>query len=399
MKKNIFVIDGNYFAHRTIGVLNMGDQVNNLESPTEISQLKAALNSSLLNLMESMSKYVNNFIFCIDDSKNLWRKAIEPVRPYYLKGDTITPLKYKENRKAKKEESSLNYDNFNLIVDEFVETLKARMIVFHVNGLESDDLFLLIGSKFKEYKDKYFGIGFCTDGDLNQTVNDNFILFRNIKSKEVPEGEFVITKKLYEKIFEGDAKSQLIGNSIEKNYFTDLFTISLRSQYSVKRHINEGITLCTPFKVALIKSICGDKKDNIFPLIRWVKGMKNYSVTKKMIEKALKKSEQYLTEITCQQILTTKGALQSLIKTVIGITKQPNIEIQDLGEHLKHNLRMIILSKPNLPQSSIMLFEEMWKGYESQLSQNFDMSQMKLNIDRKDSATNVLESSIPEILN
>jgi len=394
--KRILVIDGNYFAHRTLGAINMGDSVNNLESKTEQNNFTAALNSSLISLCTTFQPFCQQFIFCFDNKS--WRKEIKPYKPYWVDDDR--PLDYKENRKEKKEESSINYDNFNLLLEEFTENLKTKMIVFDVQGLEGDDVMMLLSSKFANDKNHEL-IVFANDGDLEQIVKNNCMLFRNIKSKDAPYGEFVLSYNKFCEIFESkiDVKIAFLQPSNNISFYKGLFRMSLNGNFEVKRSLNEGISVATPFKIALLKSITGDKKDNLLSVIGWKKNDKYYKVTEKMIDKSLSVLGLKLTESTCCELFKDSDMMITLINNLKNDTNQQTIvSTSKILEHLKHNLRMNVLSINNIPKQYVEDFETCFKGYEDTIYNGIFDSKLvfqNLNVTKKDNATNLMSSSIP----
>lgn len=399
MNLRTFEIDGSYFFHRCLGSLNMGDSINNLDSKQELDQFRGFLSTSLLNLWNLVEKQFDQLIFVTDNDS--WRKQVTPFRPYFIEqDDTETPLIYKEQRKAKKKESDINYDNFYLLCNEFVEeVLKPNMVVLDVKGLEGDDNILLTSKKVKELGIK--NTVFCTDGDLMQTVNDNNILFRNIKSKVAPYGEFVINMRTYEQVFEQSTKSAILGSSIDgANFYKELFAITLKG-VTCKRTLNQGINITSPFKIAMIKSICGDKKDNVFPIFQWKKGSKNYKVTEKMIDKALKLDTQFLTESTAINYLTNKDLLMNLLTNLRDITNQKHADLNGIANHLKHNLRLIVLSEKNIPVSMVEEWNRQWESHERAIIHDkFNPDFLKkIDVTIKDNAVNVMNDSLPEGLN
>lgn len=394
--QRVLLIDGNYFAQRCLGTENMGDRINNLITKMEQQNFLTALNNSLVNLCTAFKQHVDNVIFTTDNFS--WRKEIEPFKPYYV--DDKTLIGYKEQRKEKKEESPINYDNFYSIYRDFVETLKANMLVFDVAGLEGDDEIMLISNKIKDNKN-IEAIVFCTDGDLVQVVKDNIFLMRNIKAKEAPCGEFVITYKKYLQVFDDhDAKAALLGNTLNTSYYNTLFSMNLFNQSKVVRKLHQGINIAKPYRTALIKSICGDKKDNIFSLLSWKSktGTLNYKLTENHLEKAMRSHGYELTENACLQILNNKDLLINLLVTLKTMTKQ-EVHIETLGTHLKHNLRMNVLSKNNVPEKYLNEFENVWASFENEIltgKLNYSFFE-KLKVNKIDNSINVLQNSIPDL--
>ena len=276
------------------------------------------------------------------------------------------------------------------------------MIVFDIEGLEGDDILMLIANKLKDNKEVEL-ITFCTDGDLMQIVKHNSILMRNIKSKEAPFGEFVLSYSKYCELFEQDAKTQLLGGSSDLGFYQRLFKLSLSSKTgSVDRTLHRGLNIATPFKVSLVKSICGDKKDNLFSILGWksTTGNLNYKITEKHIEKALEKHKYKLSENVCQQILMNKDLLLNLMISLKDVCKQPDVSLKEMGAHLKHNLRMNILAVSNIPEKYLNLFNETWNALGPGLvSGIFDEKLLKSSyVAQKDSTSNLLENSVPDIV-
>jgi hypothetical protein len=409
MDRKILIIDGMYFAQRVLGQINMGDSVNNLVTDAEQSAFRASLNNSLVNLWNTFSNsgvnLIDNIIFVTDCGS--WRKDVTPFRPYYIPEDSEQVIGYKEQRKAKKEESPINYDNFYRITNEFVESIRDKVIVFKINKLEGDDNIMLLSNKLKEYPN-ILSIIFATDGDLDQVVRDNVFIMRNIRSKDAPNGEYVITLNMYGKIFEQSTESALLGSSLDTKFYRDLFSIQIGNidgTSKIQRSLNRGISIATPFRTALVKSVAGDKKDNIFSLISWKSstGTRQYNITEKYIEKALEKHGYALTESNCQKVLTSKENLVNLMLSLKEVTKQNTVELEGILKHLKHNLKINMLSVNNVPEEYRNEWQKCWdENQERILHETLDYKNLaKLasvnNYNPKASGTNVLADSIPEL--
>lgn len=409
MDRKILIIDGMYFAQRVLGQINMGDSVNNLVTDAEQAAFRASLNNSLVNLWNTFSNsgvnLIDNIIFVTDCGS--WRKDVTPFRPYYIPEDSDQVIGYKEQRKAKKEESPINYDNFYRITNEFVESIRDKVIVFKINKLEGDDNIMLLSNKLKEYPN-ILSIVFATDGDLDQVVRDNVFIMRNIRSKDAPNGEYVITLNMYGKIFEQSAESALLGSSLDTKFYRDLFSIQIGNidgTSKIQRSLNRGISIATPFRTALVKSVAGDKKDNIFSLISWKSstGTRQYNITEKYIEKALEKHGYALTESNCQKVLTSKENLVNLMLSLKEVTKQNTVELEGILKHLKHNLKINMLSVNNVPEEYRNEWQKCWdENQERILHETLDYKNLARlasvnNYNPKASGTNVLADSIPEL--
>lgn len=403
-KRRILVIDGNYFYHRALGQLNSRDSINNLETEEEKNEFWSQLNQGIVDLYETFNnkrhRLIDNIIFTVDNSS--WRKEVEPHRPYYKVGDT-SPIGYKEQRREKKTESPINYDNFDIIINKFTEHIKDNLITFDIKGLEGDDNLMLLSDKYSNDPNTELLI-FCTDGDLEQTVKDNVLLFRNIKSKECPAGEFILTPKMYSQYFEPE-KNAFLTNNIDKTEYKNLFSIVIgdtNGNYRQLRSINQGISTARPFYVALMKSICGDKKDNLFSILSWASktGSMMYKITENHIVKALKIHSMFLTENTCKNILMDKENLMNLLLSLKEVTKQNHIDINVMGQHLKHNLKMNVLSKSNVPELYLNNWNTTFDNYLELLKQPFDETKLdtfRKNKFIKDKTTDTYKNSLPNL--
>ena len=359
--KRILIIDGEYFGHRSIFGLQReatekGYELT-LDLPEEQINFKNALFGGLVTLINTFknekTNLIDNILFLTDC--NSWRKSFEPFRPYYLKDDTTTPIKYKENRVSKREESAINWENFFKIYEEFCNEISEKIPFIKVNGLEADDLIALTASRLRN--ENVESIVFCTDGDLKQTVKDNFILFRNIKSVASPYGEFVISSNLANKLANVNPTTRLLGNVGDHE---ELFQIVISQPNAVqKRSVGNGIELANPWEIVFSKSICGDAKDNIFPILRWKSstGTKNFKVTEKHIQKALAKHGYQFDNITCAKIVQDRDALTNMLLALIEVTKQ-NVTVKEIGNHFLHNLKLNLLSEKNMPVNCVKEFDK-----------------------------------------
>lgn len=407
--RKLLIVDGNYFMMRVLGQINMSDSVNNVDSEIEQKAFLVALKNSLVNLWRTFVnenfQLVEQILFVTDYGS--WRKDIEPFRPYYIPEDSDQIITYKGQRAAKKEESTINYDNVYKIFDDFIQEIEDKVIVFRINKLEGDDEILLIKNKLKQIQN-VFGVLFATDGDLEQVISNNLVMMKNIRSKAAPNGEFIINLNMYGKIFEQSTMDALLGSSFDNKYFKDLFSVQIgdiTGSNRISRELNKGISVAKPFRTALIKSIAGDKKDNLFSLISWKSstGTRQYSLTEKYIEKALAKHNYSLTEENCQKILSSKEALYNLLLSLREVSKQEKVDIQEIGKHLKHNLKMNVLSVKNIPEELVQEFEILWENNsEKILKEPFDekklLSLESQPINPKSNGFNVLEQSIPKVV-
>lgn len=414
MKKRILVIDGDFFANRALFSVqrNMRNQNQELTMSTipEMKIFRNEMESQLGNLIKTFHNeqrsLIDGVIFVADNRS--WRKDVEPIVPYYLVDDgedKTTPLKYKENRVEKREESDINWDNYYLTYAEFTQDISQLLPVIKINGLEGDDCINLLSERYVNNNDVEFLV-FCNDGDLKQCVRDNFFLFRNIQSKEAPNGAFCISSNMYSNIFEKSSLSVMMGNSQETAEYNKLFSIQISTPYIIDRSIGKGIEIATPNIIALLKSVCGDKKDNIFPIIRWKAstGTRNYGVTEKHVINVLKTLGYDLTDEVALRCMTDKEMLINLLVNLRAETKQStkitNEKLKQVGQHMLHNLKMIRLNSKFIPEQYVEKFNEKFEELKPIIIMDNNVFDNIISMSIKaqsDAAGDLLKNSVPII--
>ena len=122
------------------------------------------------------------------------------------------------------------------------------------------------------------------------------------------------------------------------------------------------------------KIVCGDKSDNIFPLIRWFVGSRKYSISENMLDKAIDNMEKISnTKIKYSDILDKilkrdNDFLISFIKNLIGVSKDnSNPDEKEILRHLYHNFKLIYI-KGNIPENRVDEFMTLQKN----ININFD---------------------------
>lgn len=408
--RNLLIVDTSYLAHRVLGQLNMNENVNNLESEFEKTRFVNELRNSLVNLYKTFNnskhRLVDQIILCCDNMS--WRKDVKPFKPYWLTDETV-PLKYKEQRVEKKQESTINYENFYPLVDAFLDSVKDIVTVLKIKGLEGDDNMLLMSTVIKNTQNTK-GIIFCTDGDIEQVVNDSVLIMKNSRSKVAPNGEFVMNLNTYTKLFESSPIEQMLGNNIETSYYNDLFKIyigDIEGTTIIKRTLHSGIEIASPFKILLLKSVCGDKKDNLFSVISWLSstGTRRYGVTEKHITKALDSLGLSLIERDCEKVINDPELLKSLLREVSKVTKQENIDLDYVYNHTLHNLRLNGLYSKNIPSELIDEFK-IWikENKESVFEKSINQDEMESlfvqqnYMPKENKGINVMEQSLKDLI-
>jgi hypothetical protein len=346
---------------RALGQLNMKSAKNNLETPAECEQFKNCLKNNLYNIYRTFNNDVHHYIDSIIIVRDgySWRKDVSAVRPYYIT-DPEFPVGYKEHRKAVRDDSTINYDNFYELHNSLMDELKdANIDGVHVighNKLEGDDIICMLSDMFKLDDTREF-VCFCTDSDLSQTVRDNFSLLRNIRSKEAPNGEMVVSATNYNKVCESTAIR--IGDDAFLNPpepINPMYFVTIGDSRGEQK-TTRPIVASQPFIDILVKAISGEPGDNLFPLIKWSINNRQYRVTEKMIGKALMKlnlsPSSEITNLIAYNTLKNPDRLKLLVIELIRSTPC-SLDIKILGEllkHLQHNLSLIILSPKSIPET------------------------------------------------
>jgi hypothetical protein len=410
-EKNYLGVDGNYFGHRMLHGIRGKNPEFNLNTMQDHSNFAAALNESMLSIYASFNNdyhtLMDGFVFVFDNKS--WRKDIEQYRPYYIDKDSEEAIGYKDNRTVIKDESPINWDEFDRLMNDFHERIKATVPCFRVIGCEGDDALLLLAEKLSANNINFWM--FASDGDLAQIVNSRVRLFKNINSKDCPEGEFYLSVGIYKKLFmleqPMDMLARMTQSNQDRDHFDKMFRVQLnggRSRSNAVRVPGKGIKVARPLLTGLTKTICGDKKDNVFPICRWVKGGKNFKVTEKMIEEVWERSGYgKLSEENAQKFFLDKDmqltTLLGLIAKAQTQTTEP-IDKKSVGNHYKHNLKIIMLRREYIPEHVLQAFEAHYLMIKEQLFTPLsmqDLLRINLSVNTVDSATELIASSIPGI--
>lgn len=428
--KRFLTVDGDFFCHRAIHGMRIVNPDITLDTSNEMNNYNKFLINSIHSLYDVFvnehHNLIDQIIFVFDDKS--WRKSIKPYNPYF--NDNNLPIGYKENRVEMKDKSSLNYNNLHLCKNIFIETLEKANIfpIFKVTEAEGDDSLILLKEKLLIENIDNKIIVFCTDGDLKQLLynndnipskSDSIMLYRNIRSADAPEGEFVISENLYtdlygkrdefgkEDIMDAFIRSSLENSSnFDSNYFKNiLFKINFKDKSgkaTYDRTPGNGISIATPTLTLLSKIITGDKKDNIFPLFRWKTKTGNSirNVSENQLIKVFKELDFKFNDTEAQKIYNDKLSLTKILYSLRDITNQNNIDIQIIGKHFAHNRNLLdIRTSKNLPEKIKNNFNSKFNNYliNGLLETTLTKSLMsKLQEDYSDS-TNILSNSLPDL--
>ena len=405
MKRRILGIDGMYFANRVLGGMTSQNETLTLEPEQEQKNFLSNLHNSLWSIVRSFNNdtqtLINNVVIFCDYGS--WRKDIPVYIPEYYKDvDEIKQpvFGYKENRVKKKQESPVNYKIFYELVSQFMEDVKSQIPVIKIPGLEGDDCICIMSHMLKNSQNAEMII-FCTDGDLEQCVNDNVILFRNIRSKECPNGEIVISQRKYHELFvnsSNDPITKLIGDNSERNYYKMLFSVQLNSEYPVQRKPEKDIRYACPSSVALKKIICGDAKDNVFPILRKVGETRNRSVSEKEMIKAIEPYQGKITDIACSEVIYDDKLRSDVFFTMRSVFKLlPDYPLDKIEEHFQHNKKLILLTPQVIGKERIQDFVKFFQeNVKEKLEHQIEVPKKEREI--HDNATQLYADSVKGII-
>lgn len=398
------LIDGNYFANRCLALLNGQDKENNLQSDEECDLFHKALISELIKLWQPFSKYFDNFVIVADYKS--WRKNVTFV-PWYISKEEIESgeahVGYKETREMRKKESPINYNNFIKVWYNFLKEYQDKINIIYIDGLEGDDVLKLITDKLNE--EDVETLIYASDKDLIQLVHGNIFLYLNIKSKQHPDGCFVLSKDLYDKYISGgnDIIKKIMISYQDDIDFLDLLKINLYDdRVQCDRKLSQGMLIAEPYKIIFTKAVCGDKSDNILPIMRWKSktGNVNYSVTEKIVDTALGDMLEHYSDRGCKSVMDNSDKMIDFFNNVIIETKQ-RTPIHNLKVAFDHNLKMVHLDPKYYPKESVKTFEEIYPSIELNLKKRifpddlnkiFGVSTAQIN----DKATDILKDSLPD---
>lgn len=422
--KNILVIDGSFIGHRS--VYTLGKEINKkdvtLDTQEEMMLFENKYVSDIISIVTSFrANVIIDAVVIFIDNKS-WRHNVPQHKPYYTPDGL--DLSYKGNRKEVKKKSPLDYDNFHYCMDNVGKTLSRRdgFLVSSVKGFEADDGIYLAAQELT--KDNNTVFIFANDGDIKQSViNDRVIYFNNSKSKDKPnkciyvDGKLILPKAVTPLQMLQHKQNPMVSLL---NQFSKI-EIGNPNPGSIVRTVETGsIASSAPIYYGFEKSIIGDKKDNILPILGWYTAKGNLNrVLPKNINAAfhgMKATIEFDDELKSKywdivkdddvelisgmlvdDILKTEQSsdIQELTKlfliNLITSTKQNGIA-KNIYDHLRSNIQLMMLSV-----GSQRLLPE-FNSYIKPLI--IDTTTQPLNLDNNintNRTTDILHNSIPDM--
>lgn len=392
-KLPVLIIDGNYFGHRAIHGIRISQPGFNLSTTNEMLVFERELLNELIGLWTSFSDIIGNMIIVTDNGS--WRKMVEPFRPYYIEENSIEKIGYKANREEKKDD--INWENWRFCLDNFCNRISEIMPIFNIPGLEGDDAIALLTRYYAAQG--IINVVFCTDGDLRQTVTTEYtFLYRNTRSKLNPDGVINISNSLAQTLYNNTQKEIheqfLQKSSGVEDFAKRLFKLKIGNGFVINRSLGAGVELAEPLKNGIIKNICGDKKDNIFPLYRWTKNIRNFSVTENMLVKVIEAFEGKFDENVAHKLLTDVDFLTTVLINLRTNCNQDGIA-KNVMSHYKHNYWVNMLTVNNIPEAPKQMFKQRFDTIFSLIDANFSLEYLRAVSMQQVDDSNIISVSAP----
>lgn len=293
-------------------------------------------------------------IFFLQDSSS-WRKQV------LINGEKT----YKINRKKKLKEKSINWDIFESATNKFLEKYSG-IIPIRINGLEADDLIYLVKDKLIEYNSECLNIIMSTDGDFNQLLDYNTIIYNHMHTNP----RFLISNEYDIKEYKNMNRSSFI-NKKEENPF-DMSDHSFSGKLSDSKKIFESIENSfnieseDPKLSLFIKVLNGDKKDDVPSIYYWDTEKSKIRVTARYYNKIIDYYNKHELSISMDDFLTEKNArtIKSLLETYV----KRDVDLKTLATNLKRNRLLLYLSKDTIPNKLVEQFDKNFENLKDKMN-------------------------------
>lgn len=346
------LFDGNNFSFRSISVYP-GIRGNKLfQIDKEREDFIQILANNFITEINKFKNVINKIIVTVDSRS--WRYQIYPD----YKGD-------------RKRDSSVDWKNYSILVDEFYNILSEKgIIITRSFGAEGDDLIYKWAKHLNSVGENV--IIMSMDRDLSQLTNiDNGVFTVQYDSNKRSKG-FFATNDFYD--FLDDVKNT---NSKINDIFSinDLITKKEEIGDDLKQVIN-NILKHTPRNIVdtdlfvLEKVLTGDRGDYIFSPYTYIRGNKRMGIGEKGAEKIIA-SYNYKKKFEIRDLFNS-DKINLLSDLVIKSMKLPNDKITKVKDGLDLNTRLMLLNEKVIPDT---VLSEIDKDIEKNISKevNFDL--------------------------
>jgi|694.fasta_scaffold12674_17 5'-3' exonuclease len=325
MKLNLIIDASGIFYRSLFTIGNYGTKKDEKLLYSEDSKgiFMRKLATDFAALVKSVEN-VNRVIVCLDSSS--WRKKIQ-----------IEDGGYKSTRK--KDESSIDWNSFFELTQEFTEILGSRgYIISKIKDAEADDLLYLWSRELNSVGESVILV--TGDRDLHQVV------------QTCENGCFTVAldpvaqrRKIYL------TKETLENRKIVEPGEVDLFNPD--SWNSSAGDILENLIakndhqIIDPVEVATKKVLLGDAGDAVPSVVTWI-DKKDITKTRSMTETKLNKVLSSLPPLNWKKLKT--GEFTDFFTESVNEVMKMNLESSEIQQKIDRNIQLVVLDKAVIPE-------------------------------------------------
>lgn len=280
-------------------------------------------------------------IFLLQDAKS-WRKEI------LINGEKT----YKINRKEKLKEKGIDWNVFESVLDRFLNQ-NTGIVPIRIQGLEADDLVHLLNEQLIEENSNCLNIIMSTDGDFNQLLGYNTIIYNYIHTNT----RFIVSNNYELDEYKNMGRSSLFEKKSSNPF--DMgnhdFSGKLTDSKDIFESIEDIFTIDSedPDVSLFQKVLCGDKKDDVPSIYEWEYENKegkliSARVTPRYYNKILEYYNSHNISISMDNFLTKDNV--QLLKTLLETYVKREVDLKVLATNLKRNRLLLYLSKDTIPK-------------------------------------------------
>lgn len=331
MKLNLVIDASGIFYRSLFTVGNYGTKKGQrlLESDDSKGVFMRKLATDFAALVKSVES-VNRVIVCLDSQS--WRKKIQ-----------IDGGGYKISRK--KDESTIDWNSFYEITNEFVEIIQNKgYIISKVKEAEADDLLFLWSRRLNNMGESVVLV--TGDRDLHQCIqqhkNGTFTVVLDPVSQR---RRIILTQETFDArntsaeeydIFNPDSWNSGVGDILEM----------LLSK-------NDNIII-NPEDIATKKVILGDAGDSVPGLISWI-DKKDVTKTRSMTENKLQKVLSTLSHVSWKNL--QNGEMTELFTESVNRVMKMTLRKEDVQAKIDRNVQLVVLTTEIIPADIQKNFE------------------------------------------
>ena len=351
--RHTFVIDGNYFLFRTLYVLPRKSKKGELLGTDEDAQ-------------SFMRKLATDFAYQIRLFEGLIDKVVWTIDSRSWRKDFYPEAEYKGNRK---QDSSINWSNFQKITEEFTQLLiKQGVIYSKVDGAEGDDLMYAWNTECLANNKSV--IMFTGDRDLVQLVDKN----------QSNNTHTILFSPAHKKLYTYQGFSEWLTEE-EKETSTDLFDVlkvtsspeaqSKKLLSSVISKKKVSVVEVDPEEFRFRKVLTGDSGDNVPPAYWHISTPKNgkprrYGISDAKAGAIIHEFKEKHGSLS-HMYLYDDGYITDLANILIRHMKAKHMNREQIISNLKSNVNLMVLSSQTIPEG---ILDEMFQSVESQINVN-----------------------------